>query len=78
MELIHFTYKPWSRTLISILNTGVIMKKFEGLWVNALVSAAAPLAEDSAFRQSQNHSAEKSTEQAESLNLSDTVEMASA
>ncbi|RTR40791.1 hypothetical protein EKG38_02445 [Shewanella canadensis] len=51
------------------------MKKFEGLWVNALVSAAAPLAEDSAFRQSQNHSAEKSvkksTEQSESLRLND-------
>lgn len=74
MELIHFTYKPWSRTLTSILNTGVMMKKFEGLWVNALVSAAAPLAEDSAFRQSKSQSTEKS----ESLRLNDEVDVATA
>lgn len=74
MELIHFTYKPWSRTLTSILNTGVIMKKFEGLWVSALVSAAAPLAEDCAFRQSKK----QSTEQSESLKLSDEVDAVAA
>ncbi len=58
------------------------MKKFEGLWVNALVSAAAPLAEDSAFRQSQNHSAEKSvensTEQSGSVRLNDEVDAVTA
>ncbi|WP_299796051.1 hypothetical protein [uncultured Shewanella sp.] len=35
------------------------MKKFEGLWVNALVSAAAPLSEESCFHQSHEQSAEK-------------------
>ncbi len=60
--------------MITILNRGIIMKKFESLWVSALLSAAAPLAKDSACNQSQNQSAEKS----EAAKVSDEVELASA
>jgi|GEM_PF-4951315 len=54
------------------------MKKFENLWVSALLSAAAPLAKDSAFHQSQNHSIEKSAEKSESVKLNDEGVLASA
>jgi len=64
--------------LTSILNTGVIMKKFEGLWVNALVSAAAPLAKDSVFHQSQNQSVKNSAKQTESVKLSHEADAATA
>ncbi|WP_190273190.1 hypothetical protein [Shewanella sediminis] len=50
------------------------MKKFEGLWVSALLSAAAPLAEDSPFHQSQKQSADKSG----SVKLNDKIDAIAA